>query len=229
MQLFDCKTLVFSSSATVYGLNFDFPFSENSKLNPINPYGKTKVAIEEILKSLFFSDSNNWKIAILRYFNPVGAHPSGLIGESPIGKPTNVFPVISKVAIGKIKELKIYGKDWETKDGTCVRDYIHIMDLADGHLKALENLFSEGPKIITLNLGTGLGTSVLELVNIFQTVNDVEIPYKIVKRREGDIANLIANNNLAISTINWKPKNNIENMCRDGWKWQRLCPNGFDE
>ena len=227
MNKYKCKTIVFSSSATIYESNEE-NIKEDQKLKAINAYGNSKLAIEEILRDVYFSDSLNWRIACLRYFNPIGAHSSGLIGEDPKSKVNNIYPKITKVAIGDMDEISIFGSDWPTKDGTCVRDYIHIMDLAEGHLSALNHLINEKPQILNLNLGTGLGTSVLELINTFQKVNNINIPYKFKDRRNGDQAILVADNSLAKSVLNWKPEKNIEDMCRDGWNWQLKNPNGFD-
>ena len=227
MDTYNCRNIVFSSSATVYGDSQNIPLRENNEINPISTYGHTKAAIERILKDLNNKSSNKWRIAILRYFNPVGAHCSGLIGEAPCGVPNNIFPFLTQVGIGIRKELNIYGNDWPTYDGTGVRDYIHVMDLASGHISALNFLIQNDPQIITLNLGTGIGTSVLELIDTFQKVNDVKIPYKIREKRDGDIAVLIADNKLALSKLDWYPKNKLENMCRDGWLWQSKNPKGY--
>ncbi len=224
---FNCFTFVFSSSATVYGLCNKNPIDEYAKLNPLNPYGNTKFTIENLLKDLFNSKELKFKIANLRYFNPVGAHSSGLIGEDPKGIPNNIFPIISKVAVGEIKELKVFGNDWPTIDGTGVRDYIHVMDLAEGHIKTLEYLINNDSQIVNLNLGTGIGTSVLELINTYQEVNKVKIPYQLVEKREGDVAELVANNNTAKQLIDWFPKKNLKDMCRDSYNWQVKNPNGF--
>ena len=223
----NCKLIVFSSSATIYGLSKKNKIDENSFKEPKNPYGSTKFVIEYFLNDLFKSTLNEWRIINLRYFNPIGAHPSGLIGESPIGKPNNIFPAITQVASKKRKTLNIFGNDWPTKDGTCIRDFIHVMDLADGHISALEYLKNNEPRIKDFNLGTGVGTSVLELTNTFQKVNNIKIPYIFLHRRKGDIAKVIADNSLAIKELNWKPKRNLDDMCRDGWKWQYQNPNGF--
>ena len=227
MQSNNCNNIVFSSTAAVYGLNEQKLITEESSLLPINPYGKTKLTIENILKDLFLSSSNKWKITNLRYFNPIGSHPSGLIGESPLRKPNNIFPLIMQVAAGDIDKLKIYGSDWPTKDGTGVRDYIHVMDVADSHIKVLEFLINSEPVCLSLNVGTGIGTSVLDLVKTFERVNDIKVPYVFEKRRSGDAPYVVADNSLLISKMNIIPKKNIEDMCRDGWKWKILNPNGF--
>ena len=222
-----CRTIVFSSSATIYGHSSEEFIKENSKLNPINPYGNTKATIENLLNDLFKSKSELWRIANLRYFNPIGAHESGLIGENPLGTPNNIFPFILQVASCKEPFLKIFGKDWPTKDGTGVRDYIHVMDLAEGHLVALEYILKQKSQILNLNLGTGKGTSVLELIENFQIANNIKIPYKFVDRRYGDVPRVVADNSRSTALMNWEPKRNIQDMCRDGWKWKSLNPNGF--
>lgn len=228
MDKFDCKNLVFSSSATVYkSFNKQILLDENIDLKPSNPYGNTKLSIEKILNDLFLSSNNSWRIINLRYFNPIGAHPSGLIGEDPCDYPNNLFPYICKVANKNIKLLNIFGNDWPTPDGTCIRDYIHVMDLADAHVKALNFLFENKAQILNLNIGTRKGTSVLELVKTFISVNGCDINYKFTDRRKGDVPFLVADNKLATSLICWNPRRNLEDMCRDGWKWQKLNPNGF--
>ncbi len=220
MEKFNCKKIVFSSSATIYG-NYceNFNIKENAFINPINPYGETKVVIEKILQNLFLS-SNSWSVSILRYFNPIGAHPSGLIGENPLGSPNNIFPIINEVASGERNNLNIFGNDWDTPDGTGVRDYIHVMDLADGHVLALEYLFKNVGEIIKLNLGTGKGTSVLELVSIFESVNNLDIPYLFTQRRKGDVSRSVADIKQAKEKLNWLPIRDLKTMCRDGWKWK---------
>ena len=229
MRKFNCRNIVFSSSATVYKAKSERLINENDECAPVNPYGFTKLTIERILRDAYKSESTKWKIACLRYFNPVGAHESGLIGEDPKGRPNNLYPQITKVAIGKLDEIKIYGSDWGTNDGTGVRDYIHVMDLAEGHLSALNYLMREKPQIITVNLGTGKGTSVLELIKVFEKVNKVKIPYIFADRRPGDNAFVVADNLLASSILNFKPIRNIYDICRDGWNWQLKNPNGFNE
>ena len=228
MEKYKCYRLVFSSSATVYGTKNSKLLREEFEPDPQNPYGTTKFVIEKFLHDICNNClSDNWKIAILRYFNPIGSHDSGLIGEDPLGVPNNIFPYITQVAIGKLKELKVYGSDWPTNDGTGVRDYIHVMDLAEAHIEALELLNNSKNSIFTLNIGTGKGTSVLELINTFQKVNNIKIPYLIADRREGDVYRLVADNSMAYSILKWKPKRNLEDMCRDGWKWQYKNPNGY--
>tara|TARA_Y100001968_G_scaffold333785_1_gene399459 strand:- start:140 stop:1183 length:1044 start_codon:yes stop_codon:yes gene_type:complete len=221
MQNNNCRTIVFSSSATIYGKATKSPFSEDSQISPLNPYGQTKAAVEKLLCDVYASQPNSWRVANLRYFNPVGAHPSGLIGEDPLGIPNNLFPYICQVAIGRRKELKIFGNNWPTSDGTGVRDYIHVMDLADGHLAALQYLFSEEPQLLNLNLGTGKGTSVLELINTFMKVNQCDIPYVFTNRRSGDVSTTVADNKLAKQKLGWEPHRKVEDMCRDGWLWQQ--------
>jgi len=227
MEKNNCRNIVFSSSATVYKSKSDKLLNENDDCEPINPYGNTKLNIESILKDLYNSEPSKWRIASLRYFNPVGAHESGLIGENPIGKPNNIYPLITQVAIGRIKEIKIFGNNWPTPDGTGIRDYIHVMDLAKGHLAALNFLLQEKPLIITLNLGTGIGTSVLELIRIFEKVNNRQISFSFDERRKGDNAFVVADNSLAKKVLSWSPEKNIEDICKDGWKWQSLNPNGY--
>tara|TARA_B100000212_G_scaffold54060_1_gene35591 strand:- start:3504 stop:4562 length:1059 start_codon:yes stop_codon:yes gene_type:complete len=228
MEKFGCKNIVFSSSATVYkNLQSDRLLNEDDLCEPINPYGNTKLAIERILKDVFKKEPSQWRIACLRYFNPVGAHESGCIGEDPLGKPNNIYPQITKVAKGILKEIKIFGSDWPTQDGTGIRDYIHVMDLAEGHLLALNHLMKNSPQILTINLGTGKGTSVLELINIFQKVNNVVVPFSFADRRPGDNAIVVADNTLAKNILNWLPRRNIEEICRDGWNWQLKNPDGY--
>ena len=226
MHEYGCKTIVFSSSATIYGKAENL-IGENALINPINPYGTTKSVVEKFLKDIYQSSPNDWRIANLRYFNPIGAHPSGELGEDPQGKPNNIFPILTKVATGKIKELKVYGNDYPTKDGTGIRDYIHIMDLAEGHIQALRYLYSKSSDFINLNIGTGIGTSVLELIEVFQEVNNIKIPYKFDNRRKGDSAIVIADNTFTKNVLNWEPKISIEQMCKDGYNWQLKNPNGF--
>lgn len=221
----DVKKIVFSSSATVYGNSTDVPFKEDTPLSATNPYGRTKLMIEEILRDIYVSD-NSWGIALLRYFNPIGAHESGLIGEDPNGKPNNLMPYITQVAIGKRDKLSVFGDDYDTPDGTGVRDYIHVVDLAKGHLKALEKIMKENIAE-AYNLGTGKGYSVLDLVKTFQKVNEVEIPYEITDRRPGDIAICYADPEKAKKELNWKAEKGIEEMCRDSWNWQKNNPNGL--
>ena len=229
MEKYNCRTLIFSSSATIYGSIDKSPIFEDSGIRPINPYGTTKAAIESFLHDIYNSKSLQWRIANLRYFNPVGAHPSGLIGEDPSDRPSNLFPYICQVAIGRRKSLKIYGNNWPTADGTGVRDYIHVMDLADAHIATLEYLLEGEPQIINLNIGTGIGTSVLEMVQTFEKVNSCKIPYIFTQRRAGDVAISFASNKLALSTLKWITKKTLDDICRDGWNWQRLNPYGYSK
>ena len=226
MTRYECNKIIFSSSATVYTFKNNELLKETDDLNPISPYGNTKLAIERVLKDLYIHSPLKWKICNLRYFNPIGAHSSGLIGENPLGKPNNIFPLILKVASKKMDQLKIFGNDWNTRDGTCIRDFIHVMDVAFGHYLALNYLFDNKSQYVSLNLGTGIGTSILKLIDIFEKVNQVEIPYVFSDRREGDQAFLVADNSLLKKTLNWEPKKNISEMCKDGWNWQKLNPNG---
>lgn len=218
MKKYNVKKLVFSSSATVYGDCKTVPCHEECPLSVTNPYGRTKLMIEEILGDLYKSD-NTWDICILRYFNPVGAHKSGLIGEEPNGIPNNLMPYITKVAIGELKELSVFGNDYDTHDGTGVRDYIHVVDLAIGHLKALKKL-KTNPGLVIYNLGTGRGYSVLDLLNSFSKVSGREIAYRIIERRPGDVAECYADPSKANNELGWQAKYEIEEMCEDSWRWQ---------
>jgi UDP-glucose 4-epimerase len=224
MRTNDIKTLVFSSSATVYGDPDYLPLDESHPLRATNPYGQTKLMIEEILRDLYRSDST-WKMMILRYFNPVGAHESGLIGEDPQGIPNNLMPFVAQVAVGRRDTLGIFGGDYETHDGTGVRDYIHVTDLAQGHLKALEALREPGCDAV--NLGTGVGYSVLDGVHAFEAVTGKSIAYEILPRREGDIAACYANPAKALETLGWRATRLMADMCRDTWHFQSKNPNGY--
>ena len=226
MEKYECRKVIFSSSATIYQINEDKLLNESSPINPINPYGQTKLAIERLLKDLF-DKGDNWRIANLRYFNPIGAHQSGLIGENPKGIKNNIFPILNGVATGEIEKLKIYGNDWPTYDGTGIRDFIHVMDLAEGHIKALEYLENNEPQILNLNIGTGKGTSVLSLIKIFENVNKVKINYEFTNRRKGDYGIVIADNSLAKSLLKWTPRRSLEDMCQDGWNWKKNNLQGF--
>lgn len=219
MKKYGVKKFVFSSSATVYGSSEIMPIKEDFPLSATNPYGRTKLIIEDILRDLYKSDSN-WDIAILRYFNPVGAHESGEIGEDPKGIPNNIMPYITKVAIGELEELSVFGNDYNTHDGTGIRDYIHVVDLAKGHVKALEKINTDSG-LVTYNLGTGKGYSVLDLVKEFSKASGKQIPYKIVGRRKGDIAICYADPSKANNELEWKAEKSIEEMCEDSWRWQR--------
>jgi UDP-glucose 4-epimerase len=220
------KTLVFSSSATVYGDPESVPIRENFPLSATNPYGRSKLMVEDMLRDLFRADES-WRIALLRYFNPVGAHPSGLIGEDPNGIPNNLMPVVARVAIGRLASLAVYGDDYPTKDGSGVRDYIHVVDLALGHLKALDALRLRGG-LITVNLGTGNGYSVLDVVRAFESASGKQVAYKFAPRRAGDIAACYADPSLAAQLLDWKATRGLEEMCCDAWRWQSGNPNGYD-
>jgi UDP-glucose 4-epimerase len=227
MKKHNVKKLVFSSSATVYGMPKTVPISENFPLSATNPYGRTKLMIEEILRDLYTADKE-WSISLLRYFNPIGAHESGRIGEDPNGIPNNLMPFITQVAVGKLKELKVFGSDYPTVDGTGVRDYIHVIDLALGHLKALgKALGSTG--VESYNLGTGTGYSVLEIVSAFEKASNKNIPYQLVDRRPGDIAICYADPQKAKQKLGWVATRGIEEMCRDSWRWQSQNPDGYQE
>ncbi|MGZ5034958.1 MAG: UDP-glucose 4-epimerase GalE [Usitatibacter sp.] len=221
------RDFVFSSSATVYGMAQRMPIAETAPTSPQNPYGENKLEIERMLADLARSDSS-WRVANLRYFNPVGAHPSGTIGEDPAGIPNNLMPFVCQVAAGKREELQIFGSDYPTADGTGVRDYIHVMDLAAGHVAALPAL-ARAPKgtVMTVNLGTGRGLSVLELVETFERVNGVRIPRRFVARRPGDIAVCYADASLAKKVLGWEARRDVEEMCRDAWRWQTMNPDGY--
>jgi UDP-glucose 4-epimerase len=226
MKEYDVTKMVFSSSATVYGMPERMPITEDFPLKAMNPYGRTKQMIEEILRDLFVSDSK-WSISLLRYFNPIGAHSSGLIGEDPNGIPNNLMPFITQVAVGKLKELKIFGDDYPTHDGTGVRDYIHVVDLAKGHLKALDKVM-ETSGVNAYNLGTGQGYSVLDMVAAFEKVSGRSIPYSIIQRRPGDAAVCYADPMKAKQDLGWTAEKGIEQMCNDSWQWQSKNPNGYD-
>jgi len=219
------RRLVFSSSATVYGDPDAVPVREDHPLRPTNPYGRSKAMIESILQDLFRSDPA-WRVALLRYFNPVGAHESGLIGEDPDGVPNNLMPFIAQVAVGRREALNVYGSDYATPDGTGVRDYIHVVDLARGHLAALEKL-EAAAEVLTVNLGTGRGYSVLEMVEAFSKVSGRDIPYRVVDRRPGDIAACYADPSLAARLLGWRAERGIDEMCRDTWRWQSMNPDGY--
>jgi UDP-glucose 4-epimerase len=227
MAEFGVKRLVFSSSATVYGDPHIVPIQEYFPLAATNPYGRSKLMIEEILQDLMLSDSS-WRIALLRYFNPVGAHESGLIGEDPNGIPSNLMPFVSQVAVGRLKELSVFGNDYPTHDGTGVRDYIHVVDLAIGHLAALEALNKNNTRL-TVNLGTGVGYSVLDIVQAFEKASDRVVPYRITDRRPGDIASCYADPTLAYELMGWRAERDLDTMCSDAWRWQSMNPNGYVE
>ena len=225
MEKNQCSIILFSSSATVYGNSDNIPFKETATLCPINPYGETKLTIELILENLVESYNSNWNVGYLRYFNPIGAHHSGLIGENPTKEPENIFPRICQVAAGLKEKLYIYGKDWPTEDGTCCRDYIHIVDLAIAHKKAIEYLLENTSSKLILNVGTGKSNSILGLIKTFEQVNNIKINYEFADRREGDTAESLADTNRALKILNWEPQKTIEDMCRDGWRWQKNIKN----
>jgi UDP-glucose 4-epimerase len=219
------NNIVFSSSATVYGFSDDKPIPETAPLSPFNPYGHNKRMVEQVLEDLSVADAN-WNIALLRYFNPVGAHASGEIGEDPNGVPNNLMPYISQVAVGKREYLNVFGNDYATIDGTGVRDYIHVVDLALGHLAAL-NVLANNRGLLTVNLGAGRGYSVLELVQAFEAATGKSVPYKIVDRRAGDIASYFADASLAKQLLGWQTTKNLADICRDAWQWQSKNPEGY--
>jgi len=225
MQAHGCKTIVFSSSATVYGQPERLPIREDSPLAATNPYGATKLMSESILSDIERADAA-WHVALLRYFNPVGAHESGTIGEDPRGTPNNLMPFITQVAVGKRPKLQVFGADYDTPDGTGVRDYLHVVDLAEGHVAALRHLLG-GARSLTVNLGTGRGSSVLELVHAFERASGRPVPYEVVARRPGDVAACYADPTLAERTIGWKATRDLDRMCADSWRWQVANPNGF--
>ncbi len=225
MQAHAVRNFVFSSSATVYGNAHTMPLQEDFPLSAINPYGRTKLMIEDILRDLYISDPA-WNIAILRYFNPIGAHPSGRIGEDPNGIPNNLVPYIAQVAVGRLPNLRVFGNDYPTPDGTCIRDYIHVLDLAMGHLKALVKL-ADNPGLVTYNLGTGEGTSVLEMVAAFERACGKKIPLEVVERRPGDVPVSYADPSKAGRELGWEAVHGIDEMCADTWRWQSANPQGY--
>ncbi|TKC91758.1 UDP-glucose 4-epimerase GalE [Trinickia terrae] len=225
MKQRDVKQFVFSSSATVYGVPESSPIDETFPLSATNPYGQTKLIAEQILRDLEISDSD-WRIATLRYFNPVGAHESGLIGEDPAGVPNNLMPYVAQVAVGKLAKLRVFGSDYETPDGTGVRDYIHVVDLARGHIAALDALTTRDASFV-VNLGTGQGYSVLDVVKAFEAASGRPVPYELVERRPGDVASCYANPAAAAEVLGWHAEYGIERMCQDHWRWQEKNPHGF--
>ena len=228
MRKHNCKKIVFSSSATVYGMNNVSPLTEDMEVGGVtNPYGRTKFMIECILKDLYVSD-NSWSICLLRYFNPIGAHKSGTMGEDPNGIPNNLMPYITQVAIGKLDHLNVFGDDYDTPDGTGGRDYIHVVDLALGHIKAVEKVEGEDGLFI-YNLGTGVGYSVLDVVKAFEKASGKKIPYVIGPRRDGDIATCYSDPSKALKELGWKAERGIEEMCEDSWRWQSQNPNGYPD
>jgi UDP-glucose 4-epimerase len=225
MSQYNIKNIVFSSSATVYGEPESVPISEDFPLHTTNPYGTSKLMIEQIMRDLYIADSS-WDIALLRYFNPVGAHPSGTMGEDPQGIPNNLMPYISQVAVGKRKKLNVFGNDYQTTDGTGVRDYIHVVDLAQGHLAALQKL-QERPGLVIYNLGTGRGYSVLEVIAAFSQASGKDIPYQITARRPGDIGKCYADPSKAAQDLGWQAQYGLQKMCEDSWRWQQNNPEGY--
>lgn len=228
MAEFGVHQLIFSSSATVYGDPETVPITEDFPTSATNPYGRSKLMVEEIYRDLSRVPNSQWKISLLRYFNPIGAHESGMIGEDPQGIPNNLLPYVAQVAIGKLKQLSVFGNDYPTRDGTGVRDYIHVVDLARGHVKALEHLLEAEPECYTFNLGTGRGYSVLEMIDAFEKASDRKVAYKIAPRRPGDIATCYANPDLAAKVLNWRAEFGIERMVQDAWRWQSQNPRGYD-
>nr|AOR51259.1 UDP-glucose 4-epimerase [uncultured bacterium pBE3-1] len=228
MRECDVTQLVFSSSATVYGDPQRLPLTEDHPLSATNPYGRTKLMVEEILRDVQHSDAS-WRIGILRYFNPVGAHASGLIGEDPQGMPNNLLPLVAQVAVGQREHLNVWGNDYSTPDGTGVRDYIHVVDLALGHLKALEALdrLEHPGECLTVNLGTGNGYSVLEIVRAFEAASGKPVPYKVAPRRPGDVASCYADPNQALKSLGWRAARGLSEMCADAWRWQSTNPKGY--
>ena len=226
MRAHDCRNFVFSSSACVYGDPDESPVKEDAALRPENPYGQTKFMSEEILRDLEKSDPN-WRVAYLRYFNPIGAHESGLIGEDPMGIPNNLSPLVARVASGRMEELKVYGNDWETPDGTGVRDYIHVVDLARGHVKAIDYLLSGKPSL-TVNLGTGVGYSVMDVIRAYEEVIGRPIKYQVTARRPGDVALYYADPSLAEALLGWRAERSLKQMCADSWRWQSQNPMGYE-
>ena len=236
METHGCRTLVFSSSATLYGTPEQVPIAESAPIQPINPYGASKAAVETLLADVagcsgcsdpVQSSPKGWRIARLRYFNPVGAHPSGRIGEDPNGLPNNLFPFVTQVAVGRREALQVFGDDWPTRDGTGVRDYIHVMDLAEGHRAALKTLLAGPPQLLTLNLGSGQGASVLEVTQATEAASGRSIPYRIAPRRPGDAAITVADPSLAERVLGWRTQRTLNDICRDGWAWQKANPHGF--
>ena len=225
MAIHGCKSIIFSSSATVYGDPHTVPITEDFPLSATNPYGRSKLMVEEILRDIYKAD-DTWNIVLLRYFNPVGAHSSGNIGENPEGIPNNLMPFITQTAVGKRSKLSIFGDDYDTKDGTGVRDYIHVEDLARGHVKALE-VINSLETVLTVNLGTGKGYSVLEMVHAFEKASGKKVPYVIAPRRAGDIASCYADPSYAKKVLNWEAHKGIDEMCEDSWRWQKKNPNGY--
>ena len=226
MDAHACRTLVFSSTSTVYGEPESFPLTETTPIAPVHPYAQTKLAVEQMLSAL--AARGDWRVSALRYFNPVGAHPSGRIGEDPLGIPNNLFPFITQIAAGRLEKLKVFGDDYPTPDGTGIRDYLHVMDLAEAHTAAVEHLLqADPPASLILNLGTGKGLSVLNVVKGFEDATGISIPYEIVERRPGDVPRLEACPKLAAEVLGWTAQRSLTDMCRDGWAWQSANPKGY--
>ena len=229
MRQYSCKNIVFSSSATVYGNPAIIPIKEDCPKGELtNPYGRTKSVLEQILTDLHTADEQ-WNVTLLRYFNPIGAHESGLIGENPKGIPNNLLPYVTQVAVGKLKELSIFGNDYDTHDGTGVRDYIHVVDLANGHVKALDKILKAEPEVRIYNLGTGIGYSVLDVVKAFEKANNIKINYTMKPRRAGDVATCYSDASKAKEELSWVASRDLETMCKDAWRWQKNNPNGFED
>lgn len=229
MRQYSCKNIVFSSSATVYGNPAIIPIKEDCPKGELtNPYGRTKSMLEQILTDLHTADEQ-WNVTLLRYFNPIGAHESGLIGENPKGIPNNLLPYVTQVAVGKLKELSIFGNDYDTHDGTGVRDYIHVVDLANGHVKALDKILKAEPEVRIYNLGTGIGYSVLDVVKAFEKANNIKINYTMKPRRAGDVATCYSDASKAKEELSWVASRDLETMCKDAWRWQKSNPNGFED
>ncbi len=229
MRQYSCKNIVFSSSATVYGNPAIIPIKEDCPKGELtNPYGRTKSMLEQILTDLHTADEQ-WNVTLLRYFNPIGAHESGLIGENPKGIPNNLLPYVTQVAVGKLKELSIFGNDYDTHDGTGVRDYIHVVDLANGHVKALDKILKAEPEVRIYNLGTGIGYSVLDVVKAFEKANNIKINYTMKPRRAGDVATCYSDASKAKEELSWVASRDLETMCKDAWRWQKNNPNGFED
>jgi len=227
MQQFAVNNLVFSSSATVYGDPASVPIDETFPLSVTNPYGRTKLMIEDMLRDISIAPTSNLNVVLLRYFNPIGAHQSGLIGEDPNDTPNNLLPYVSQVAVGKLDKVSVFGDDYDTDDGTGVRDYIHVVDLAQGHIQAMNFLSQTKNKCTVFNLGTGLGVSVLQVIDAFKHASGKDIPYQIVSRRSGDVASCYANPSLANEKLNWQAEKTLVNMVEDTWRWQSMNPQGY--
>lgn len=225
MAAHDVKTIVFSSSATVYGEPASTPITEDFPTAPVNPYGRTKLTTEELLRDICAADAD-WRVSILRYFNPVGAHQSGGLGEDPIGPPNNLMPFVGQVAVGRRQRLRVFGNDYPTPDGTCIRDYVHVVDLGRGHVQALDFLAAE-PGFAIHNLGTGRGYSVLDVVHTFEQASGVPVPYRIVARRAGDVPILYTDPSRARAELDWQAEYDLDRMCADAWRWHQRHPNGF--